>query len=187
MNIEYILSSLIQSLLGVDIDVSLLAGTVLAYVQIAAFVGIVISIVLIVVIIYARIQMHEIEHAGWHHREEHAAHHEHVAHTSPSSAQWKQVIALASSGHSSDWRRAILEADIMLGAMLTDKGYAGKSIGDQLKTANPFQFTTLNQAWSAHKVRNEIAHGGEAYELTERDFQATLNNYRLVFEEFHYI
>src|SRR5665811_901993 len=77
--------------------------------------------------------------------------------------QWEHVMALASSPIESDWRRAIIEADIMLDNLLMSRGYRGATLGDKLKTANPLQFTTLDLAWKAHKVRNDIAHGGEQY------------------------
>jgi hypothetical protein len=97
------------------------------------------------------------------------------------------VVALAAGASESDWRRAVLEADIMLGVMLSARGYAGGTIGDQLKGASPIQFGTLDLAWAAHKVRNDIAHGGEGFVLSARDTQATIDKYRRVFEEFDYI
>ncbi len=80
-----------------------------------------------------------------------------------------------------------MEADIILGDMLSHQGYRGQSIGDKLKDANPLQFTTLDLAWQAHKVRNDIAHAGEGFHLSEWDTKGTLDFYRRVFEEFDYI
>ncbi|MBD3156193.1 hypothetical protein GF369_00010 [Candidatus Peregrinibacteria bacterium] len=51
---------------------------------------------------------------------------------------------------------AILDADKLLGHVLELRGYKG-SVGDQLKSAGPL-FTALDSVWSAHKVRNRIAH-----------------------------
>jgi hypothetical protein len=75
----------------------------------------------------------------------------------------------------------------MLGDLLAARGYRGANIGDMLKDANPIQFTTLNQAWAAHKVRNQIAHEGEGYTLTDREARSTIEQYRHVFEEFDYL
>ena len=43
--------------------------------------------------------------------------------------------------------------------------------------------TTLDLAWKAHIVRNDIAHQGESYELNVRDTQTTIDYYKRVFEE----
>ncbi len=72
----------------------------------------------------------------------------------------------------------------MLNLLLTDKGYAGQTIGDQFANANPLQFTTLDLARQAHKVRNDIAHGGEGFHLSEREVRTAIDNYARVFEEF---
>jgi hypothetical protein len=97
--------------------------------------------------------------------------------------RWDDIVELASSGSESDWRRAILEADIMLSDALSAHGYEGATVADQLRMANPIQMTTLDLAWQAHKVRNRIAHDGERLDLTERDVRATIDQYKRVFEE----
>src|SRR3989338_3011053 len=38
-------------------------------------------------------------------------------------------------------------------------------------------------AGKAHKVRNDIAHGGEGYKLEERDVRVAIDYYKRVFEE----
>ena len=105
--------------------------------------------------------------------------HEQVEHS-----RWKTIQGLIESGQESDWRQAIIESDIMLDEMLSDRGYAGDTLGDKLKGANPSQFKTLSSAWDAHKVRNDIAHQGSAYELSESMAHRTIANYEAVFKEF---
>jgi len=72
----------------------------------------------------------------------------------------------------------------MLEQMLDNAGYVGASIGDKLKTANPASFTTVQDAWDAHRVRNEIAHAGSDFVLTKRVAQETIIKYERVFREF---
>jgi hypothetical protein len=91
---------------------------------------------------------------------------------------------LVETGHESDWRQAIIEADIMLDEVLTRQGYEGTTIGDKLKQANPNRFHTLNNAWEAHKVRNDIAHSGSAYQLSDQIAYRTIKHYEAVFREF---
>lgn len=147
--------------------------------------GMVITLLLVILIVYTQIRLITVEHEGFHGKEAHQVHEvEEAPHAPPQQERWRRVMELASSGAPSDWRRAILEADIMLSAVLMEAGYEGATVGDQLKMANPFQMTTLDLAWSAHKVRNQVAHGGESFQLTERDTRVAIDQYRRVFEEF---
>lgn len=109
--------------------------------------------------------------------------HEHLDDITDHS-RWVHVKQLISSGHESDWRQAIIEADIMLDEILTEQGYAGESVGEKLKQVNRARFGTLNDAWEAHKVRNEIAHQGSAYQLSEHVAHRTIAHYANVFAEF---
>lgn len=155
--------------------------------------GMVMSLLLVVFIVYVMIRLHQVEHEGFHALEAHAhdshgsegEHHGHEAEveTTHSNSRWDGIIALATGSSHGDWRRAILEADIMLFDVMREQGYPGTTVGEQLKNANPIQMTTLDLAWKAHKVRNDIAHGGESYALSERDARATIDYYRRVFEE----
>lgn len=88
------------------------------------------------------------------------------------------------SGNPNDWKLAIIEADIILDDLLKQKGYAGNSLGERLKSISPAQLATLNDAWEAHKIRNRIAHDGADFVLTHRLAQDTINRYRRVFTEF---
>lgn len=88
------------------------------------------------------------------------------------------------SENPNDWKLAIIEADIELERMLEDAGYSGATIGEKLKGANQDSFTTLQDAWEAHKVRNRIAHDGADFVLTKRIAQETINRYQRVFAEF---
>lgn len=101
--------------------------------------------------------------------------------------RWQYISQLIESGQQSDWRQAIIEADIMLDDMLTRLGYEGDSVGEKLRAVNPAHFQTLNQAWDAHKVRNEIAHQGSSFQLGEHLAHRTIANYEAVFREHHEI
>lgn len=145
--------------------------------------GMVLTLLFLILLVYFQIRLVVVEHEGFHAKEVRHLHEAEIAAPPPQEERWKRVMELASSGNPSDWRRAILEADIMLSAVLMEAGFEGTTVGDQLKIANPFQLTTLDLAWKAHKVRNEVAHGGEAYNLTERDTRVAIDQYRRVFEE----
>ena len=98
-------------------------------------------------------------------------------------SQLGDVLAHASSDNPNDWRLAIIEADIILDNALTERGYAGNTLGERLKSISPQQLSTLNDAWEAHKVRNRIAHEGADFVLTQRIAQETITRYQRVFAE----
>lgn len=102
-------------------------------------------------------------------------------------SRWEYIMQLIESGQETDWRQAIIEADIMLDEVLTQLGYQGDSIGEKLKSVSPSHFATLNNAWEAHKVRNEIAHSGSQFQLSEHIAHRTIANYEAVFREHHEI
>ncbi len=99
---------------------------------------------------------------------------------------WQKVEQLIASTNPSDWQLAIIEADKMLDELLKSMQYRGDSLGEKLKAVEPSDFTSLDQAWSAHKVRNQIAHE-PGFVLTDRLARQTIADYRTVFEEFELI
>jgi len=98
-------------------------------------------------------------------------------------SRWQHVRELIASNNENDWRQAVIEADIILNQLLMRLGYAGDSVGEKLKQVNQSHFGTLNNAWEAHKVRNEIAHQGSAYKVTDRLAYRAIANYEAVFRE----
>lgn len=171
---------------GVDVHGAYLQ--LLSVADIIAIIGLSAAFILLVLIVYVSIRLEQLEHAGFHHREM-ADHITHEVHAEPEvkNPRWEGITILISSSNESDWRRAILDADIMLAELLKERGYPGDTLGDQLKMANPLQFITIDIAWEAHRMRNALAHLGEAFPLSERDARATIDQYRRVFEEFDYI
>jgi hypothetical protein len=103
------------------------------------------------------------------------------------SLRWKKVTDLIGSTNQNDWKQAILEADTMLDLILSGLGYQGESIGEKLKRVQPGDLKNLDDAWEAHKVRNQIAHDGSAFQLSQHEANQTIARYRRVFEEFYYI
>lgn len=102
-------------------------------------------------------------------------------------SRWGHVKGLVESASESDWRQAIIEADIILEDVLTTAGFVGNSVGEKLKQASPQTFHTLRDAWDAHMVRNDIAHKGSSFQLTGQVAYRTIGKYQNVFEEFHLI
>lgn len=99
---------------------------------------------------------------------------------------WDKIIKYLESDSPSDWKLAILEADSMLDKLVKKMNYPGESLGERLQAIEPSDFTTLNDAWEAHKVRNKIAHE-HSFNLTKREVKRIIGLYENVFEEFDYI
>ncbi len=82
-----------------------------------------------------------------------------------------------------DWKLAIIEADIVLDEALKKAGFGGVSLGERLRSVGPSQLVYLDDAWQAHKVRNQIAHGSADFVLTRRLAEDTIKQYKRVFAE----
>lgn len=188
LNLEYLILLVYRAFSGApQVDFAQIPAQTVSIVTYVGWAGILLSLLLGFGIYVTYRRLHEIEHEGWHERDEEIEALAHRHSEAPVNSRWEHILKLADSESESEWRRAIVDADVMLDEMLMSQGYQGDTLGDRLKEANPLQFTTLNAAWAAHKVRNDIAHGGEQFHLTEREVHATIQNYRRVFEEFNYL
>ena len=98
--------------------------------------------------------------------------------------RWKHIESLMEGASASQWREAITEADIMLDDLLMRRGYTGVGVGEKLRSATRTDFHTLDDAWEAHKVRNQIAHEGSAFDLSETLARRSIARYEAVFREF---
>lgn len=101
--------------------------------------------------------------------------------------KWQRVIDHLESDNASDWKVAIIEADIILDEMLDAMGYHGDTVGDKLKQVEKSDFSSIDKAWEAHKVRNQIAHEGSEFTITKREAVRVVELYKDVFEEFYFI
>lgn len=181
LNIEYFLRLLYEALLGGGVgDLSALAifaatiwsvFTVLSFIAAAGFLWL---------FAYSTMRLYQVRQGEAHLY--HMVHEEH-AEEKRDHSRWAHIMQLIESHNESDWRQAIIEADIMLFDLLEQLGYSGESVGERLKSVDPNRFHTLNEAWGAHKVRNEIAHQGSAYKLDDNLAYRTIRKYEAVFKE----
>jgi hypothetical protein len=101
--------------------------------------------------------------------------------------RWEKLVVRLNTDSEAEWKLAIIEADAMLDDLVRGVyPHAGDNLGERLKNIEPSDFTTLQDAWDAHKTRNNIAHDSNA-RLSEREAKAAMEAYRRVFEEFHFI
>ncbi len=143
-------------------------------------IGYIVSFVALVVLVYTLIRLYEL-------RKREDAYYGAVLAASEEvgvSPRWQHIGALSASDNPSAWREAIIEADIMLDDMLARQGYAGDGVGGKLMKVERSDFDTLNDAWEAHKVRNQVAHAGSAFDLSDTLARRTIARYEAVFREF---
>lgn len=107
--------------------------------------------------------------------------------TGAKSTRFAVVEKHMASENPAEWRLAIIEADTLLEEIVKKMGYEGTTLGEMLKNIEPSDFTTLNEAWGAHKVRNQIAHQGSSFTLTKREAKRVIGLYEKVFREFDII
>ena len=101
--------------------------------------------------------------------------------------KWQHIESLIESDNENDWRQAVLEADIMLDELLGHIGYRGQTVADKLQSVDSADMQSLEDAWQAHKTRNKVAHQGSDFKLDRNTFMDTMNQFKRVFNEFHYI
>ncbi len=88
--------------------------------------------------------------------------------------EWKVV------NQEGDHRHTILEADKLLDYALKQLGYKG-SLGAKLKKA-PTLFSDINGVWSAHKIRNNIAHKIN-YKVDAKAYRKAMKQFEQAFRD----
>lgn len=101
--------------------------------------------------------------------------------------RWNRVLEQVHGEDERGWRLAILEADIMLNELLDVLGYRGETMADKMKVVDRTRFHTIDLAWEAHSVRNQIAHQGTHKKLDSREARRTISLYEKVFKEFNFV
>jgi hypothetical protein len=105
----------------------------------------------------------------------------------PMTTRWEKIIKLSESQNISDWKIAIIEADIILDELLQKLELPGDTMGEKLQAVEKSDFTTIENAWEAHKARNNIAHEGSNFLINQREILRIISLYESVFKEFYLI
>ena len=97
--------------------------------------------------------------------------------------RWHYILTLIESSNESDWRVAIIEADTMLDELLREKGLTGETVSELLESARSNGYASIQNAWDAHLVRNQIAHAGSEFSLTQVEGRRVIKMFQNFFEE----
>ena len=160
-------------------------------IQEVQIVGVLLSALFLIIFIYFSLKFERLRNAAHqrrHEEEETIASVTYARATSnPNRARWERITGLMGSGNPNDWRSAIMDADVMLDVLLTERGFIGADVGEKLQSASRGPFATIEAAWDAHRTRNRIAHGGPDFTLSDREARLAIDGFRRVFEEFDFI
>ncbi len=72
-------------------------------------------------------------------------------------SRWLQTEASLKRDEVSSYHLAVLNADKLLDQALRERGIKGETMGERMKTVRD-TWSNANNVWSAHKLRNQIAH-----------------------------
>lgn len=153
-------------------------------------IAIFVCVIFLMGIIYSKFMLHEVKKAKKYAIAESARKEAELLARAPKTkerAKWEVVESHERSENPSDWRLAILEADVLLDELLDKLGYQGDSLGEKLKQVSHSEMATLDSAWEAHKIRNAIAHEGSGFTLTKAEASRVINLFQSVFQEFDFI
>jgi len=76
-------------------------------------------------------------------------------------SRWLNIEYQLKRDELSSYHLAIINADKLLDQALQDRAFAGQTMGERMKSAQT-SWSNANVVWSAHKLRNRIAHEADA-------------------------
>jgi len=97
--------------------------------------------------------------------------------------RWHYIQTLIESPNDSDWRVAIIEADSLMEETLKERGIAGDTVSELLEGAKNGGYRSIQDAWDAHLVRNQIAHEGTNFPISQIEGRRVIKMYQNFFEE----
>lgn len=104
------------------------------------------------------------------------------------SIQWQVILDHVDSENEAEWKLAILEADNILDEVLGEQGYFGETVADKLKEMSRTRIASYDDLWEAHKLRNQIAHGGAIdMDLSQKMAKDTITKFGNAFRELGYL
>jgi len=185
LNIEYVFSKIVEVI-----------GPVFKFItdgqtwSVIGVISMLLSIVCIALIIFSLVRLIEIQLYD----KEEVKHEIHTAllkekeKERDANPRWHYILTLIESPNDSDWRVAIIEADSMLEEVLKkEKGLSGETVSELLEGAKESGYAHIQDAWDAHLVRNEIAHQGSDFPLSQVEGRRVIKMFQNFFEELRVI
>jgi hypothetical protein len=76
--------------------------------------------------------------------------------------RWLTIEKQLNKAEVSSFSLCVLNADKLLDQALKERGVKGETMGERMKTAKE-TWSNANAVWSAHKLRNQVAHESEVH------------------------
>lgn len=100
--------------------------------------------------------------------------------------KWTEIQQMLRDGGPANFRQSIMEADKLVDMVLRTK-VPGDTMGERLKNARGlFHRHTYDQLWTAHKIRNKLAHEAE-FEGLSSDAKMAVRGFEKALKELHSI
>ena len=71
--------------------------------------------------------------------------------------EWLKIQRQLSQPGVTNFAMAVLDADKLLDRALRERGFKGQTMGERMRSAQS-KWSDPNKIWSAHKLRNQLAH-----------------------------
>lgn len=88
--------------------------------------------------------------------------------------KWSKIKEKLASGNVSQYKVAILEADVVIDKVLSDMGFGGKNVSERLEKIKPVQLYNYEEIKRAHLVRNRIIHEAD-FEVDKKQAEEILD------------
>ncbi len=184
LNIEYVFSKVIEYTQGIV--------KVLSDPHTWSTVGVIsalLTMIILAIIIFSLVRLIEIQIYD----KEEIEHEIHIAllkekeRNRNANPRWHYILTLVESPNESDWRVSIMEADSMMEEILKENGLSGGTVSELLEGAKDSGYRSIQDAWSAHLIRNQIAHVGSEFPLSQVEARRVIKMYQNFFEELRII
>ena len=76
--------------------------------------------------------------------------------------EWMKIMNSFDTRNDATYEISVLNADKLVDKALRELNFGGETMGERMKTAQN-KFSDLNGIWTAHKLRNRIAHETDLY------------------------
>lgn len=96
--------------------------------------------------------------------------------------RWDAVMARIESRNPSQYKVAVLEADVIAEEMLGGIGYGGSNMKERLEAVQPGQVVSIDRLRSGHEIRNRIIRD-PSFALSREEAESVLAGYKSFFDE----